>query len=99
MKIIWTLAIVGLSAASSVQADNALAQASGCLACHAMETKLVGPTIKDIAAKYNGVEGATATLSAKVKTGGSGVWGPVPMPPSPAPEADVSAVVAWMLAQ
>ena len=63
-----------------------------------MDKKLVGPAYKDVAAKYRGDAGAEAKLVAKVKNGGSGVWGPIPMPPnSTVPDADVKALVKWVL--
>jgi len=76
----------------------ALATKSGCLACHQVEMKVVGPAYKDVAAKYKGDAGALDKLVAKVKAGGSGVWGPVPMPPNPqVPEADIRTIVEWVL--
>lgn len=76
----------------------ALATKSGCLACHQVEMKVVGPAYKDVAAKYKGDAGALDMLVAKVKAGGSGVWGPVPMPPNPqVPEADIRTIVEWVL--
>ena len=99
MKLCLSLVASVILMSGVAQADEALAQKSGCLACHSMDAKLVGPSIKDIAAKYKGDAGAAATLAAKVKAGGVGVWGQVPMPPSPAPEADIATVVDWMLAQ
>jgi len=79
----------------------ALAQKSGCLACHALDRKLVGPAYKDVAAKYKGNKKAEATLIAKVKKGGSGVWGAIPMPAySPrVSDADIETMVKWVLAQ
>lgn len=78
------------------QASEALYNSSGCAACHKPDVKLVGPALKDIAAKYKGQDVA-ATLAAKVKAGGVGVWGQIPMPPSPAPEADIKTVVEWII--
>jgi cytochrome c len=75
-----------------------LARAAGCLACHAPAAKLVGPSFKDLAARYAGDAKAEGMLAAKVRAGGSGTWGPVPMPPHPqVPERDARAMVAWML--
>jgi len=86
--------------AVDMAAGKALAQKSGCLACHSVEKKIVGPAYKDIAAKYKGDKKAEAMLIAKVEKGGSGTWGPVPMPANPkvAP-ADVKTLVEWVLAQ
>ncbi len=78
---------------------SALAQKSGCLACHSIDKKVLGPAYKDVAAKYKGDKTAEAKLVAKVKAGGSGVWGPMPMPPnSPqVKDADITAIVQWIL--
>ena len=78
---------------------SALAQKSGCLACHTVDKKVLGPAYKDVAAKYKGDKTAEAKLIAKVKAGGSGVWGPMPMPPnSPqVKDADITAIVQWVL--
>jgi len=80
-------------------AAQALAQKSGCLACHSVEKKILGPAYKDVAAKYKGDKTAEAKLVAKVKAGGSGVWGPMPMPAnSPqVKDADIKTVVEWVL--
>lgn len=80
-------------------AAQALAQKSGCLACHSIDKKVLGPAYKDVAAKYKGDKTAEARLVAKVKAGGSGVWGPMPMPPnSPqVKDADIKTVVEWVL--
>jgi cytochrome c len=83
----------------SLLADQALATSSGCMACHAIDKKVVGPSLKDIAAKYKGDASAASSLVAKVKDGGSGVWGAVPMPPSTVSEADITTIVNWMLTQ
>ncbi len=66
-----------------VLADQALATAKNCMACHAVEKKLVGPSFKDIANKYAGNKAAADMLATKIITGGSGVWGAVPMPANP----------------
>ena len=87
-----------LASAGNALASEALAKKYNCLTCHAMDKKLVGPAYKDVAAKYRGDAGAEAKLVAKVKNGGSGVWGPIPMPPnSTVPDADVKALVKWVL--
>jgi cytochrome c len=82
--------------------DNAAAQAlmqkDGCIACHAIDKKVVGPAYQDVATKYRGDKDALAKLSDKVKKGGSGVWGPVPMPPNPqVSDADIKSLVGWIL--
>ena len=90
---------VGLLLTGNALADEALLRKSGCLACHTVDKKLVGPALKDIAAKYKGVPGAVATLAKKVRAGGSGNWGTVAMAPAPATvsDADLKAAIAWIL--
>jgi len=79
------------------QADEALAKKHNCLACHQLDKKSVGPAYKDIAKKYKGQDVA-AKLAEKVKKGGQGAWGPVPMPPNAAvPDADIKKLVDWIL--
>ncbi len=79
-------------------AAEALAKKSGCTTCHTVDKKLIGPTYKDIAAKYRNVKGAEADLIKKVKAGGKGVWGEVPMPPNERlKDEDIKAMVQWML--
>ena len=94
------LAVAVLSANSLAQDAAKLAQQKQCLACHTVDKKLVGPAYKDVAKKYKGDKTAKDKLIKKVKTGGSGVWGPVPMPPnSPkVKDADIKTLVEWVLA-
>lgn len=81
-------------------AGQELAQQKGCLACHKVDMKIVGPSFQDIAAKYKGDDSAVAMLVVKVREGGSGNWGQVPMPANPAvSEDDAKALVEWVLAQ
>ena len=86
--------------AVSVAATDAAALAAkyNCTACHAADKKLVGPSYKEVAAKYAGDAGAPAKIEQKVKNGGSGVWGAIPMPPNNGPDADLKALVQWILA-
>jgi len=77
---------------------SALAAKYNCQACHAPDKKIVGPAYKDVAAKYAGDASAAGKLEKKVKSGGSGVWGQIPMPPNNVPDADLKALVAWILA-
>ena len=96
MKVL-VLALVGAGFAIPAQADEALAKKHNCLACHTVDKKLVGPSYKEIAKKYKG-QNVAATLETKVKKGGQGVWGPVPMPPNAAvPDADIKKLVDWIL--
>ncbi len=85
---------------ADAKAGEAVVKASDCLLCHAVDKKVVGPALKDIAAKYKGADKATiAKLAEKVKTGGSGNWGTTPMSPHPAlSEADRINAVEWVLA-
>jgi cytochrome c len=86
--------------AGSAFAQEDLAKAKNCMACHAVANKLVGPAYKDVAAKYAGQKGAEDKLVQKVIKGGSGVWGPVPMPANPqVSEAEARSLVKWVLAQ
>ena len=78
-------------------ADEALAKKHNCTACHALDKKLVGPAYKEVAAKYKG-QSVAAKMEDKVKKGGAGVWGPVPMPPNATlPDADIKKLVEWVL--
>ncbi len=100
-RTIWAAATVAatLAATAPAFADQALATAKNCMACHAVDKKVVGPSYKDVAKKYAGDAKAAATLSAKVIKGGAGVWGPVPMPANvQVNEADSKKLVAWILA-
>lgn len=96
------IAAAGTVLASQAMAANdglALAQKYACMSCHQVDKKVVGPAYKDVAAKYKGDKTAEAKLAEKVKKGGSGVWGPVPMPPNAqVPDADIHTIVKWILA-
>ena len=92
--------ILGLLAVFPVLASEELAKKHACFACHAVDKKMVGPAYKDVAAKYRADKDAPKKLAAKVKNGGQGVWGTVPMPPNSAvPDADISTLVKWILSQ
>jgi cytochrome c len=95
-------AIAGLAfahgALAADPAAEALAKKSGCFACHASDKKLVGPSYKDVAAKYRNDKNAEASLIKKVKEGGKGVWGDVPMPPNAQiKDSDIKSIVHWIL--
>ena len=99
------LTLASLFAAGTAHAalDTASAEAmmkkDGCAACHAVDKKIVGPSYAEIAAKYKGDKDAVAKLSKKVKEGGSGVWGAIPMPPNAAvSNTDITDLVTWILA-
>lgn len=102
MKTLITCLFVSaglLASAGNALASEALAKKYNCLTCHAVDAKKIGPSYQDVAAKYKGDAGAEAKLVAKVKSGGSGVWGQIPMPPNAAvPDADIKALVKWVLA-
>jgi cytochrome c len=81
-------------------ADQALATAKNCMACHAVDKKLVGPSYKEVAAKYAGQTSAADKLAVKIMKGGSGVWGPVPMPANAqVNEAEAKKLASWVLSQ
>jgi len=96
-----TALIAGTShAAMDAAAGEAMMKKDGCSACHAVDKKIIGPSYQEVAAKYKGDAGAAAKLAKKVKEGGSGVWGPVPMPPNvTVSDADIKSLVDWILAQ
>ena len=96
-----TLAIVlSASLAAPAFADQALASAKNCMSCHTIAKKLVGPSFKDVAAKYAGQADAVDKLAVKIMKGGSGVYGPVPMPANTqVNEAEAKKVAAWGLTQ
>lgn len=91
------------SAASSVQAEGGkppaqLAVEGNCMACHGVDNKLVGPSFRQVADKYRGTPGAAALLAGRVKNGGQGVWGQIPMPANATiPEDDIRRIVGWIL--
>lgn len=99
MKLKPSLCVfLGMLAASPVLANPELAQKKNCMACHAVDKKLVGPSFKDVAAKYAGDKEAVAKLSTKVLKGGSGAWGQIPMPANPqVSEAEARQLVTWVL--
>lgn len=81
-------------------ASETIARKARCVACHAIDKKMVGPAYKDVAAKYKDQPGAVARLSEKVRHGGTGVWGQVPMPPHAADklsDGDLNSVIEWVL--
>ena len=99
MKVLIGAMLAAGVVVAPVQADEALAKKSNCLACHQIDKKSVGPAYKDIAKKYKGQDVA-AKLAEKVKKGGQGAWGPVPMPPNPqVPDADIKKMVEFILSR
>jgi cytochrome c len=101
MKYVVTLAAaaaLALSANIASAGGQQLAQKYSCLTCHQVDRKVVGPAYRDVAKKYRGDAKAEEHLLQVIKHGGKGVWGPIPMPPSPqVPEADAKTIVKWIL--
>ena len=94
--LISTLVAGGLMVSAPAFANKDLATKSGCMACHAVDKKLVGPSYQDVAKKYKAAD--AGALAAKVKAGGKGVWGQIPMPPNPkVSDADLKTLVTWIL--
>ena len=94
------LAALALAALACLPAaaNEELAKKNACTACHAVDKKVVGPAFKEVAAKYKGDKTAEAKLVDKVKKGGVGVWGQVPMPPNSAvSDKDIQTLVKWVL--
>jgi cytochrome c len=100
MRLVIPFAALAITAAFPARANEELAKKHACLACHAVDKKLVGPSYKEVAAKYRGDAGAEAKLVDKVKKGSQGTWGQVPMPPNTnVPDGDVRTLVKWILSQ
>ena len=93
------LAAMGLAFGAQAQDAAKLAQDKGCLACHAIDKKVVGPAYKDVAAKYRNDKSALPKLVKKVREGGQGAWGQVPMPPNQVSEKEAQTLVRWVLSQ
>jgi cytochrome c len=91
------VAAVGIVVAAPAMAQADLAQKKNCLACHAIDQKLIGPSYKDVAAKYKGQKDAPAKLAEKIQKGGAGVWGQIPMPPNPVTPEEAKSLAAWVL--
>ena len=97
-SVLLVVAAAGVLAAPVVQADEALLKKHNCVACHQIDKKVVGPAYKDVAKKYKGQKDIAVKLAEKVKKGGQGVWGAVPMQPNPAvPDADNKKMVEYIL--
>lgn len=95
LVVIVAAALIAAPAFASME----LAQKNSCLACHAPDKKIVGPAFRDVAKKYSGQKDAEATVIKNIRAGGSGKWGPVPMPPQAAlSDADAKALADWVLA-
>jgi cytochrome c len=98
MKHAFLIMAALASLSAPALADEALAKSKNCMACHAVDKKLVGPAYKDIAAKYAGNAQAVNMLAGKIQKGGSGVWGAIPMPANPqVNDADAKKLATWVL--
>ena len=98
MKVVSAMIAAAVLVSAPAFASKEIAAKNACMGCHAVDKKLVGPAYKDIAARYKGQADAVDKLAKKVKAGGAGVWGPVPMPANATiSDADAKAVVQWIL--
>jgi cytochrome c len=101
MKVAYValIAAAGIAMAGQAQAadESALAKAKNCMSCHAIDKKLVGPGYKEVAAKYKDDKTAPAQLATKIKAGGKGAWGAIPMPPNNVTEDEAKRLAAWVL--
>ena len=96
--LIACAAVAAALTAPAAFANQELAQKKNCMACHALDKKLVGPAYKDVAAKYAKDKDAVKKLSEKIIKGGSGVWGPVPMPANTqVSPAEAETLAKWVL--
>ncbi|PUE30921.1 cytochrome C [Limnohabitans sp. Jir61] len=97
MKKLTAITLLAL-ASTGAWANADLAKKNNCLACHAVDKKIVGPAYQDVAKKYAGQADAEANLTKSIKAGGSGKWGPIPMPPqAQLSDADAKTLAAWVL--
>ncbi|MBQ0930777.1 c-type cytochrome [Ideonella sp. 4Y16] len=98
MKALFAL-IAAVAVTAPAFANQELAQKKNCLACHAVDKKVVGPSYKEVAAKYAGDKTAAAKLAEKIQKGGVGTWGQVPMPPNQVTPDEAKTLAAWVLSQ
>lgn len=97
-RILVAVAAIAALASNAALASEQLAKEKNCLACHAIDNKMVGPGYKEVAAKYKGDKSAEAKLATKIQKGGGGVWGQIPMPANPqVSEAEAKKLAAWVL--
>lgn len=99
MKMFVAAAVAaGLLSSAPAFADEALAKSKNCLACHTVDKKLIGPSYKDVAAKFAGDPNAPAELATRIQKGSVGVWGQMPMPPNPqVNDEEAKKLVEWIL--
>ena len=99
MKLIFAAVAISALVSAPAFANTDLAKKNACMACHAVDKTLVGPSYQDVAKKYTGQQGAAANLAKSIKAGGAGKWGPVPMPAQAAlSDADALTLATWSLA-
>ena len=99
MRLLGVFVVLAASMVGPAWASKDLAQKNACLACHAADKKVVGPAYQDVIKKYAGQKDAEQVLAKSIKAGGSGKWGPVPMPAQAAhSDADAQALASWILA-
>ena len=99
MKLLTVMLCLTVLASAPAFASKELAQKNACLACHAADKKLVGPSYQDVAKKYAGQKDAVTMLAASIQKGGAGKWGPVPMPAQASlSDADLKSLAVWVLA-
>ena len=99
-KQFLAIGVTTLLAATNALANADLAKSKNCMACHAVDKKMVGPSYKDVSTKYAGQKGAEEQLVQKVLKGSKGVWGQIPMPPNAnVSEAEAKTLVTWILGQ
>ncbi len=102
MKALAIMLAAARTGAPAMATPEEAINKAGCMACHAKDKKILGPAFKDVAAKYKGNKDAAAQLADKVRKGGKGVWGPIPMSPNgpdKISDADLKAAIDWILAQ
>ena len=98
MKALLLAPAAAVFLACPAWADEALAKNKNCMACHALDKKLVGPSYKEVAAKYSAEKDAVDKLAVKIQKGGTGVWGAVPMPANPqVSDAEAKKLAAWVM--
>lgn len=97
MKKVALIALLAAAVAGPALANQELAQKKNCLACHAVDHKVVGPAYKEVATKYAGQKDAAAKLADKIQKGGTGVWGQVPMPPNQVTPEEAKQLATWVL--
>lgn len=98
--VLGTAGVAAALCAAPALASPELAKKHNCLACHTVDKKVVGPSYKEVADKYRGDKAAEAKLADKIKKGGAGVWGQVPMPPNATvPDPEIKALVSWIMSQ